>query len=93
MINGEVVGGVLVLFIGVLFLCLIFHRYGGKKMDKEPIFEVFNDKKGEIRFRLKAPNGEIICQSESYKSKQACMDTLGVLPGYASKAKIIDLTK
>jgi len=32
-------------------------------------FELYKDKKGEFRFRLKATNGEIILSSEGYKSK------------------------
>lgn len=62
------------------------------KMQKEPQFEIFRDEKQEIRFRLKAPNGEIICQSEGYTTKQACQDTMAVLAMYAAKAKIVDLT-
>ncbi|MFC6656013.1 YegP family protein [Roseibium salinum] len=32
-------------------------------------FELYEDKAGEYRFRLKAGNGEIILTSESYKQK------------------------
>lgn len=32
-------------------------------------FEIFKDKKGEFRFRLKASNGQIILASEGYKAK------------------------
>ena len=32
-------------------------------------FELYADKGGEIRFRLKASNGQIILASEGYKSK------------------------
>ena len=35
-------------------------------------FECFKDKKGEIRFRLKAGNGEVILSSEGYKGKASC---------------------
>ena len=35
-------------------------------------FEVFKDKRGQFRFRLKAPNGEIILASEGYKTKRSC---------------------
>lgn len=34
-------------------------------------FELYQDKAGEYRFRLKAANGEIIGQSEGYSSKSA----------------------
>ena len=32
-------------------------------------FEIYKDKRGEYRFRLKAGNGEIILASEGYKRK------------------------
>jgi len=35
-------------------------------------FEIYNDKRGEFRFRLKAGNGQNILASEGYKSKSAC---------------------
>ena len=37
-----------------------------------PKFEIYNDKAGEFRFRLKAKNGEVILASEGYKSKAGC---------------------
>ena len=40
---------------------------------KHPKFEVYKDKAGKIRFRLKARNGEIIGASEPYNSKDGCM--------------------
>ncbi len=39
---------------------------------KNPKYEIYLDKKGEFRFRLKARNGEIILSSEGYKSKAGC---------------------
>lgn len=35
-------------------------------------FEVYKDKAGEHRFRLKAGNGEIILTSEGYADKSGC---------------------
>lgn len=35
-------------------------------------FEIYKDKAGEFRFRLKAGNGENILASEGYKSKASC---------------------
>lgn len=35
-------------------------------------FEVYKDKAGEHRFRLKAGNGQNILASEGYKSKASC---------------------
>ena len=37
-----------------------------------PKFEIYTDKAGEFRFRLKARNGEIILASEGYKTKASC---------------------
>ena len=44
----------------------------GFAVEKNPKFEVYKDKADEFRFRLKAPNGEIIASSEGYKSKAGC---------------------
>ena len=41
---------------------------------KHPKFEVYLDKAGEFRFRLKAKNGEIIATGEGYKAKASCMN-------------------
>ena len=35
-------------------------------------FEIYNDKAGEFRFRLKASNGQNILASEGYSSKSGC---------------------
>lgn len=37
-------------------------------------FELYTDKSGEYRFRLKAGNGENILASEGYASKDGCMN-------------------
>lgn len=37
-------------------------------------FEVYKDKAGEYRFRLKAANGQNILASEGYKAKASCMN-------------------
>ena len=39
-----------------------------------PKFEMYTDKAGEFRFRLKARNGEIIAASEGYKAKVSCLN-------------------
>lgn len=41
---------------------------------KCPKFEVYADKAGEIRFRLKAKNGQIIGVGEGYKKKASCLN-------------------
>ena len=37
-------------------------------------FEIYKDKAGEYRFRLKAGNGENILGSEGYKAKSSCVN-------------------
>ena len=46
----------------------------GYEVCKHPKFEVYLDKAGEFRFRLKARNGQIIATGEGYKSKKSCMN-------------------
>ena len=44
----------------------------GFAVEKHPKFEIYTDKAGEFRFRLKARNGEIIAVSEGYKAISGC---------------------
>jgi hypothetical protein len=44
----------------------------GFEKEKNPKFEIYTDKAGETRFRLKAGNGEIILASEGYSSMSGC---------------------
>ena len=37
-------------------------------------FEIYKDKAGEFRFRLKAGNGQTILASEGYKAKASCLN-------------------
>ena len=67
----------------------------GWKKDKGQTgkFEIYKDKKGEYRFRLKAANGEVIAVGESYKSKASCEDGIDSVKRNASEAELVDLTK
>ena len=55
---------------------------------KHPKFELYADKAGEFRFRLKAKNGEIIAASEGYKSKASCLNGIESVRKNAPEAKI-----
>jgi len=55
-------------------------------------FEVFKDSKGEYRFRLIAPNNEIIAVSEGYTTKDSCMEGIEAVRNYAPDAPVRDLT-
>jgi len=48
---------------------------------------------GQFRFRLMAPNNEIIAVGEAYKSKGACMKGIESVRTNALMAQIIDRTK
>ena len=55
-------------------------------------FEIFKDSKEEYRFRLKAPNGEIIATSEGYTTKDNCKKGIEAVRKYAPIAEVEDLT-
>lgn len=56
---------------------------------KHPKFEVYLDKAGEYRFRLKATNGEIIAVSEGYKAKAGCMNGIASVQKNAPEAETV----
>ena len=55
---------------------------------KHPKFELYTDKAGEYRFRLKAKNGEIIATSEGYKTKASCENGIESVKKNAPEAQI-----
>jgi len=54
-------------------------------------FEVYKDKAGKYRFRLKAGNGEVIAQGEAYESKDGCMNGIDSIKKNAPEAEIVEL--
>ena len=61
----------------------------GYKVEKHPKFEVYTDKAGEFRFRLKARNGEIIAASEGYKTKTSCLKGVDSVKRNAPDAEVV----
>ena len=55
-------------------------------------FEIFKDSINEYRFRLKAPNGEIIAVSEGYTTKQNAQKGIEAVKEYANEADVSDNT-
>lgn len=53
-----------------------------------PKFEMYEDKAGEYRFRLKARNGEIIAVSEGYTTKAACLNGIESVQKNAPDAEV-----
>ncbi|SEJ77134.1 hypothetical protein SAMN04487917_11314 [Arthrobacter sp. yr096] len=54
-------------------------------------FEVYKDKSGGFRFRLKAGNGEVIASSESYTTKAAALSGITSVKNNAG-SDVVDLT-
>ena len=55
-----------------------------------PKFEMYEDKAGEFRFRLKARNGEIIATSEGYKTKASCENGIDSVKKNAPEAEVVE---
>lgn len=61
----------------------------GYTVEKHPKFEVYKDKAGEFRFRLKATNGQIIAVGEGYKSLAGCKNGIESIKKNAPEAPIV----
>ena len=59
------------------------------EVQKHPKYEVYLDKAGEYRFRLKARNGEIIATGEGYKKKTSCLNGIDSIKRNAPEAEIV----
>ena len=57
--------------------------------EKNPKFEVYTDKAGEFRFRLKATNGQMIAISESYTTHASCIKGVESVKKNAVDADIV----
>ncbi|MGQ9552256.1 MAG: YegP family protein [Candidatus Bathycorpusculaceae bacterium] len=62
----------------------------GRKVPN-PKYQIYKDAAGKFRFRLKAPNGEIIAEGEAYETKETCLNGIEVVRS-SSDAKIEDLS-
>ena len=61
----------------------------GFAKEKCPKFEVYVDKAGEFRYRLKATNGQIIAVGESYKALSSCLNGIESVRKNAAENKIV----
>ena len=61
----------------------------GFAKEKHPKFEVYLDKAGEYRFRLKATNGQIIAVGESYTQLSGCLNGIESVKKNAPDAEIV----
>ena len=56
---------------------------------KHPKYELYQDKAGEFRFRLKAANGENIGKSEGYKAKASAKKGIASIGKNAPEAAVV----
>ena len=61
----------------------------GFEVKKHPKFEVYQDKAGEFRFRLKATNGQIIASGEGYTKKDSCLNGIESIKKNAPEAEVV----
>jgi len=58
-----------------------------------PKYEIYKDAAQKFRWRLKAPNGEIIATSEAYESKDSCKKGIESVKANAPKATVVDMAQ
>lgn len=62
----------------------------GFATEKHPKFEIYKDKAGEFRFRLKATNGQVIATGEGYTTHANCINGVESVKKNAVDAEIIE---
>ena len=60
----------------------------GYQTAKNPKFEIYSDKAGEFRFRLRARNGQNIAASEGYTTMKACQNGIESVRKNAAEGNI-----
>lgn len=55
-------------------------------------FELYRDKAGKYRFRLKTGTGQVIAVGEAYQSRDAANSAIASVQRNAADAKVVDLT-
>lgn len=55
-----------------------------------PKFELYKDKKGEFRFRLKSRNGETVLTGEGYVSKDGCKNGIDSIRRNAADSVVVE---
>ena len=53
-------------------------------------FEVYPDKAGKFRFRLKASNGQVVATGEAYETKAAAKDGCEAMQRAANGADVVE---
>jgi len=53
-------------------------------------FEIYQDKSGDYRFRLRATNGQVIATGQGYKSKKSCLQGVESVKKNAPVADVVE---
>jgi len=53
-------------------------------------FEIYKDKKGEYRFRFRAPNGQLMFSGQGYKQKTSATNAVESIRKNAKDAEVDD---
>ena len=61
----------------------------GFAKEKCPKFEVYSDKAGKFRYRLKATNGQIIAVGEAYEALKSCLNGIESVKKNAAENNIV----
>lgn len=56
-------------------------------------FELYADKAGQWRFRLKASNGQVIASGQGYQSKRSAMAGIESVKANAADAEVTEVTE
>ncbi len=54
-------------------------------------FEVYEDKAGKFRFRLKAGNGQVVAVGEAYETKASAIKGCDAVQRAAEGAKVVEV--
>lgn len=55
-------------------------------------FEIYEDKSGKFRFRLKAANGQVVAQGQGYETRKAAVAGTEAVQRAAVGATLVDVT-
>ena len=62
----------------------------GFEVCKHPKFEVYADKAGKTRFRLKAKNGQVVAVSQGYKTVKSCLSGIESVRKNAADSPVVE---
>lgn len=54
-------------------------------------FEIYEDKSGKFRFRLKAGNGQVIAVGQAYNTKDSALKGIESIRTHAANANVVEV--